>query len=100
MWFCHNHGDNGTQKSQGRILPKSKECFVGDTYLLVDKGNINVGVVKLTSGGNVVCRRCGNLMGLATETQNGKLYYDQFIEYEDGIVYFIFLLIFSQRIID
>ncbi|XP_052258578.1 E3 ubiquitin-protein ligase E3D-like isoform X2 [Dreissena polymorpha] len=75
MWFCCNHGckDNGaTQASKTKqLLPGTKECFVGDTYLLVARGYTNKGFVKVNKSGSVVCRRCGQQLGVVMETDVG-----------------------------
>ncbi|XP_033762159.1 E3 ubiquitin-protein ligase E3D-like [Pecten maximus] len=65
MWFCHNHEgeENNVTPHQGKLLlPKEKQCLVGDTYLLVQGRHLKPGHTR-TTGDALHCQRCGNQLG-------------------------------------
>ncbi|XP_045168495.2 E3 ubiquitin-protein ligase E3D-like [Mercenaria mercenaria] len=82
MWFCHNHGNQEeSSQKQGRLLPKAKECFVGETYVLVARRHVNNVGIKVTKSGTVICRRCGRQIGEAIESENGLSKEDSIIKF-------------------
>lgn len=70
----HSNNCHGNQKMkfshQRKLLPKKNECFVGETFLLVSKQNVDSGSVNVTKSGAVQCRRCRRQFGevVAAET--------------------------------
>ncbi|KAK3592778.1 hypothetical protein CHS0354_003218 [Potamilus streckersoni] len=76
MWFCHKH-DNGEDAllDKGKLLPKSGECFVGDTYMLVNYSYAGPNSVRITEDSMAMCTRCGGQLGtleaMESQDQNG-----------------------------
>ncbi|XP_052764348.1 E3 ubiquitin-protein ligase E3D-like [Mya arenaria] len=100
IWFCHNHskvtassektGDVNTNtcnstngvvpgKMKQKLLPGNKECFVGETYVLVARRYVAKGSVKVTAAGEVTCFRCKRQLGVAMDTDKDE--YSQVIKF-------------------
>ncbi|WAR14264.1 UBE3D-like protein, partial [Mya arenaria] len=100
IWFCHNHskvtassektGDVNTNTCNStngvvpgnmkqKLLPGNKECFVGETYVLVARRYVAKGSVKVTAAGEVTCFRCKRQLGVAMDTDKDE--YSQVIKF-------------------
>ncbi|KAL4222462.1 E3 ubiquitin-protein ligase E3D [Mactra antiquata] len=70
MWFCHNHGNqDSSSDKQRKLLPKTRECFVGETFVLVAGQHVQDSSIKVKKRGSIVCRRCSIQLGVV-ETEN------------------------------
>ena len=94
IWFCHQH-NHQSESSTGShdhrdqsdcspehvsMLPRSRDCHVGDTYFLVNSGHvIRESVVQ--TGDGLICSRCWRVVGevCRNPSRNGKvsLYHGQ-----------------------
>ncbi|KAL3831564.1 hypothetical protein ACJMK2_023303 [Sinanodonta woodiana] len=64
MWFCHKHDqEEGAALDKGKLLPKSGECFIGDTYMLLNYSHTSPDSVRITEEGTAMCTRCGGQLG-------------------------------------
>ena len=69
MWFCHKPADSQPMKKQ-QFLPKSGECFVGETYLLIGGSSVKASTLKEAKDGSLTCARCGKQLGVVVEGGN------------------------------
>ena len=75
MWFCHKHDDdsNGPTKEEisNMLIPKDKQCMVGDSYFLVQEVELKLGHT-VTKGDHLQCQRCGAQIGVKYNKKNKK----------------------------
>ena len=75
MWFCHKHEDADSKGGKcnavqnGKLLPKQRDCFVGDTYVLISDFQVNKSDVKIDKNGAITCSRCGHQIGVVLENK-------------------------------
>ncbi|XP_063424342.1 E3 ubiquitin-protein ligase E3D-like isoform X1 [Mytilus trossulus] len=84
MWFCHKHGNDDTDYKSLSLIPKSGECFVGTSYLLVRSTHL---LVRDSHNGTVTCPSCHIEIGTKFVKRN-KL--NEINSYTDNPVYKIF----------
>ncbi|KAG8444837.1 hypothetical protein GDO86_009841 [Hymenochirus boettgeri] len=90
-WCCHP--DPFANRS---CLPKVNDCFLGDTFILLNKGNIsdppdetnemssvpplpNVNVLKSKENTKVVCKRCKAMLGEKVSSDVFKYFFTEII---------------------
>ncbi|XP_052092499.1 E3 ubiquitin-protein ligase E3D-like [Mytilus californianus] len=84
MWFCHKHENDDTDYKSISLIPKSRECFVGTSYLLVRSTHLHV---RDSHNGTVTCPRCHVEIGAKFVDRNKS---NEMNGYAENPVYKIF----------